>query len=809
MALTASQQQDAYRFFVVAFGAVPGVTYMNQIADAYAFGWNTQRIVEEYTTKPQFLSRYPAFFTDEQFATKLVNDVVGSSATQAAKDQAVADIKAALAGGWSRGKVIYQVFNNLANKPHTDADWGNTAKMFENKVKVAKYLTETKLFDSTDLPTLQGALANVTATSDVSTPAAIDALLAGTPANPNQGQTFTLTVGTDYADTISSFKNGGLITSDFKFTSGNETVNAGAGTLNNADALVDGSTTDADVLNATLSSGAVVTPTAIQNIETINLTATVAGSGLSFANVTGTKTVTLTGAANSTLQSINAKAAPTIEVKNYNKTLTLDVDSLAGTTAGGNAESLALKVSGMTASGTVIPGITVTTTIAGAGALETLNLESAGSTKNTVALTAGANVNAVTKTVVTGAADLDLRVAHGLINGQTLDASGHTANLNLVIDRNTAATAVTNLTNVTGVDTYTFRDSAAGGDALVASGLANGSTVILTYGTTGASSLAVKGAASSSTNVLNLTLDHATDATDVAVAASLTIADVETINIKSEGGTTTGNSIAQLTVDSGAKVTVDGSTKLDLQLANTSKVSVVEVKGSGAHKVHFAGTATYSIGKNLTIDGAAATGKLTLDGLNFAGTTLETLTIYGGSNDDTITGTSNANAKNVIDAGAGKDTVTVTTANNSNVTLGAGADELKINGVTGTGFVTITDFALGSGGDKLSVDTANTMTFNAVVVTTNTAGADGVASKLSILGFAVANDAAAKAELATGGETAIIVINNASGVAELWYDADGLVGGEVKLATFENITTVGVLTDATSGFVAANFGTWA
>jgi len=312
--------------------------------------------------------------------------------------------------------------------------------------------------------------------------------------------------------------------------------------------------------------------------------------------------------------------------------------------------------------------------------------------------------------------------------------------------------------------------------------------------------------------VVNLLLDHATDATDIAVATSLTINDVETINITPEGGTSTGNSIVGLTVSSGSKVTVDGSTKLDLELDNTSStVSSVTVKGSGNHKVDFAGAVTYAEAKNLTIDGSAATGKLTLDGSDFKGTlggADEQLIITGGSNDDTITGTNDGNSKNVIDGGAGVDTVTVYTASKgNNVTLGAGADKITINDVAGPSAVVFSDFALGSGGDVLSVNTSAAMTFGGTV-TTDTAGADGVATKLTILGFTVANDTAAKAELVTGGETAIIVINNSTGVAELWYDANGVAGGEVKLASFDNITTVGVLTDATNGFIAANFGTW-
>ena len=178
MAMTTAQQTDMYQFFIVAFGAAPGVEYMNQLDQALTYGMTTKEIVNVFTTKTQFTSAYPTFLTNEQFAISLVENVVKDSASAAAKAEAIADIAGSLNAGWSRGDVIYQVFQNLANKPLTDVTWGNTAKLFANEVAVAKYYTETLHGNTTDLATLQHVVANVTASSDVSTSAAIDALLA-------------------------------------------------------------------------------------------------------------------------------------------------------------------------------------------------------------------------------------------------------------------------------------------------------------------------------------------------------------------------------------------------------------------------------------------------------------------------------------------------------------------------------------------------------------------------------------------------------------------------------------------------------
>ena len=177
MAMTLTQKIDMYRFFAIAFDAAPGVTYMNQLDQALASGMTTKQVVNQFTTKAEFTAVYPAFLDNGAFATKLVNNVVGSSANDAAKASAVADIQAALTSGYSRGDVIYQVFNNLANKPFTDPVWGGTAKEMANQVVVAQYYTETMMGDTTSVPTLRAVIANVTSTTDVSTTAAVSAIL--------------------------------------------------------------------------------------------------------------------------------------------------------------------------------------------------------------------------------------------------------------------------------------------------------------------------------------------------------------------------------------------------------------------------------------------------------------------------------------------------------------------------------------------------------------------------------------------------------------------------------------------------------
>ncbi len=165
----AYDKDDLYRFFSIAFGAAPGVTYMGQLLEAANSGMSIKTIVNVFTTKTQFTDVYSPTLTNVQFATKLVDNVVGSSAGAAAKTAAVNDIVAALnLPNWTRGDIIFAIFNNLAKKPATDPDWAGTARKMANQVAYAKYFTETMTVDTTDLAKLRAVVGTVTESSNTS-----------------------------------------------------------------------------------------------------------------------------------------------------------------------------------------------------------------------------------------------------------------------------------------------------------------------------------------------------------------------------------------------------------------------------------------------------------------------------------------------------------------------------------------------------------------------------------------------------------------------------------------------------------------
>ena len=169
-----------YHFFVVAFGAPPGVTYMNQLAEAYNAGMSVKAIVEVFITKPQFTDVYSLSLSDRELAQLLVANVIDNSATAAVKAEAVEDLVAAFGVGMSRSDVIYTVFGNLANMPASDLKYGGVANLFRKQIEVSKTYTEYMEQSTDDLTTLKSVLGAMSVNSATdSQEQRVDLILAG------------------------------------------------------------------------------------------------------------------------------------------------------------------------------------------------------------------------------------------------------------------------------------------------------------------------------------------------------------------------------------------------------------------------------------------------------------------------------------------------------------------------------------------------------------------------------------------------------------------------------------------------------
>jgi hypothetical protein len=166
-----------YQFFIVAFGAAPGVVYMDQIAQAYRAGATVRQIVDAFISKSQFTDTYPVALSNRAFAEKLVGNVVGSSASAANRSEAVSAVEQTLNSGAPRGQVIFTVFGNLATKPLEGDPWSGTALQFQKQVAAAKVYTDVMSMASEDLLVLRSVVSKVAPDSDIGTTDAVVQLI--------------------------------------------------------------------------------------------------------------------------------------------------------------------------------------------------------------------------------------------------------------------------------------------------------------------------------------------------------------------------------------------------------------------------------------------------------------------------------------------------------------------------------------------------------------------------------------------------------------------------------------------------------
>lgn len=246
---------------------------------------------------------------------------------------------------------------------------------------------------------------------------------------------------------------------------------------------------------------------------------------------------------------------------------------------------------------------------------------------------------------------------------------------------------------LTGIETVALAAGVNG--AQVIDGFDSGDTLALTFAVTAGVTAKVNSAATGATDVLNIALTEAAD-TDYN---TLTIANVETININVTEDTTGGNvasrtntvglSISQTAAAAGGSgaaqsVVITGSE--DIVIDTTIAVATIDASGMSARLVTTPG---------LVMTGAGYTKAQTITGSSGADTLVASTksdTISGGAGNDTITGGTGADS---IDGGTGSDTFVGTgaltaaniegagTGTSTGVVVNLGATTLTNAGVLG------------------------------------------------------------------------------------------------------------------------------
>jgi hypothetical protein len=363
----------------------------------------------------------------------------------------------------------------------------------------------------------------------------------------------------------------------------------------------------------------------------------------------------------------------------------------------------------LTADTTATAAVTLEANVAGATAVETLNLrvEASQSTSN-LDVSDFEVVNITVDDEAIPAADNTLTITN-LVGGTSATINVVSGDDNLTLTDVTADTIVATgfngdltVTDNANVDTVTGGN---GADAFSNLGTTGGANANSTFNGGGGNDTMTVDAGDSTNRTITFDGGDGTDTLNVTstnvVGDRYTLTNVEVVTFDVDG-----------TVDardfSGKTLTMNGDTDATVEVVTFSaaNTTTVDLSGITINTVNGASGMTTVVG-SVTAVGTTITGTNGVDAIT--GSTGAD-TINGGAGADDIDGGSGAD---VIDGGAGNDAIDGTSG--STITLGAGNDTLEtLEGTTKAATVTVTDFTMGAvtaagGGDVIDLSgTGNT-----------------------------------------------------------------------------------------------------
>lgn len=722
MAITVENRTNLVGLVVGMFGAAPGASVLSDLVASFEAGATLKQIAANVANTTEFTSIFPTFLTNEEFATKVVNQLVGTEVVAAEKAAAVVTLTTMLNGGASRTDVFVDAIAALDAIPATNTAWANAAAAFDNKVSVAVYYSVDKQLSASTLADLQKVIINVTSAAATVTTAKAEA-----DNTETVGDTFTFTTGSD----------------TFVGTNGNDTFKASTGlsadgttaitTTNALDSIDGGAGTDTLLIENTGGKNILTgTITNVENVTFVGAGAVNATNALSAAQFSGTvkfqqtddTTIAVTAITGQTI-AFDTAAAATVATLTYGATqasatisqvkgagaltanvtgaklatLNVSTDKTAGTLLVTDTTAVnTIKTANIAASGTAAVSIDSdvleAVTITGAGAVTltaatapTKTLDASGSTGGVTyatdlvaqQFTGGAGKDSVqfaatTKAQTLGAGDDTATISVDLGTGGTIDGGDGsdtlqmTATLAATLNANDKFNAkVSNFEklSITAATTQTLDLNNLDGLNYVKEA-GTGATLTINNFVSGGT---LEFSDTSTTTVVSVK-DSATGTADVfnakvsgaatIAAGTLTAANIETVNIDAD--------------DTAAAPAQDGSVKHTLTLT-ADKATTLMVSGDAALDLTLTGST-----KVTSIDASANTAGLTVSLSVASG-----ITVTGSAKADAIT----LGNLSIVTGGAGKDAYTVATPTNGNtystITDFVATETLQFTEATGAG----------------------------------------------------------------------------------------------------------------------------
>lgn len=430
----AEDRTDVIALAVGVWAAAPGAANLSELAEFFNNGGDLESLTEELTNSAIFEEEYPNTLTNEEFATRFVDNAVGDLVSDDNKEWAVDQLTSQLSAGDSLADVILGALDTLQAVPADDENWGNASVAFDNKVEVAEYFSVELGKNGASMDDLKAVIAGVDQTDE----SVEEAKEVADGTTSEEGQTFTLT---DELDTFTGGSNDDVFNAPL---TGDQS--APDQTLGLADELDGGAGTDR--LNATLNDdvgGANGGSPALTSIERVWLRSRhddaevdlgSADSVEQLWNDRSTNDLTVTGVQNSVVLGLNNVAGGTYGVTFDDNSATQDV-VLQG------ADDVTLSVTGDT---------TVTD----------LNLNAASGDNE---LTLDGDLDSTENLTITGSADLAVETnTAGFEDIVTVAAGSYSGDLELDLSEADLSNEEFSVVLGDGDDTLTIDGSVAGNE---------------------------------------------------------------------------------------------------------------------------------------------------------------------------------------------------------------------------------------------------------------------------------------------------------------------------------------------------------
>ena len=193
---------------VVMLGSAPGTARLGMWVESLDDGMSLEDVANHIAASDAFLSTYPSFLTNEEFADAFLTNLGGGAISGVLLSAAVDIVVGLLNDGMSRGELalaamqaMFEISEQGADHP-AYGDLGPAADALINRVSVAEYYTVDARMEMPSSDVLDGV------TDDMETVTAAQDAIDNPPPPPPMGETFTLTnridrlTGTDGDDTF-------------------------------------------------------------------------------------------------------------------------------------------------------------------------------------------------------------------------------------------------------------------------------------------------------------------------------------------------------------------------------------------------------------------------------------------------------------------------------------------------------------------------------------------------------------------------------------------------------------------------------